>query len=600
MTHPRTRALLSLPLLIGIPALAWGGLFSSWPEALAVAVLLATSVWFGGGLVGRQWPKLILSAARRGIMPASTPPADSIAASCTRPVACHEPGIPPCEGAPACRLRYNAECIGELENQLAAAQREAERAAAAKDIFLANIGHEIRTPMNSVIAMIHLVKQGEISAAQRDHLDCANRAAHGLLFHINGVLDYVKLEAGDLRLEEVGFELDELLQTVVDLTAPAAGRKSIKLRMERDPKVPRLLVGDARRLRQVLGSLADNAVKFTEQGEVSIACRLIEASKTRAQIAFEVRDTGIGIAPQQQLALFDPFAQADPSITRRSDGSGLGLSICHRLVEAMGGRLSVDSRPADGSSFGFTLSLPLAPERRSADSREGQGHARISADHESPRCFGSSPVVPLLDLSNARLRLQHDERLLRRLLLRFRIDHGCFVDDYASLHGSGDVLGASQLALALESAATSLGARQVKDAASRLAMKRRAGDDPADDLKLVQYLLDAVLMEIQAHLAGMPAQPSEELNQPSDGRGRRQRQPLDVDTELNELADLLANFDAAAINRFTRLQRVLSGATSRDHIEGLRQAINGFDFSNARARLQVVADELGIRLAETG
>jgi hypothetical protein len=184
--------------------------------------------------------------------------------------------------------------------------------------------------------------------------------------------------------------------------------------------------------------------------------------------------------------------------------------------------------------------------------------------------------------------------------LRFRIDHGCFVDDYASLHGSGDVLGASQLALALESAATSLGARQVKDAASRLAMKRRAGDDPADDLKLVQYLLDAVLMEIQAHLAGMPAQPSEELNQPSDGRGRRQRQPLDVDTELNELADLLANFDAAAINRFTRLQRVLSGATSRDHIEGLRQAINGFDFSNARARLQVVADELGIRLAETG
>jgi PAS domain S-box-containing protein len=258
------------------------------------------------------------------------------------------------------RVQQRTAQLESLNQDLIRARDLANAGARAKADFLANMSHEIRTPMNAVIGFTHLALATDLTARQRDYVDKIMTAARSLLRLINDVLDFSKIDAGKLTLEQVPFSLDSVLTEVSDILAVQVSEKPLEMRFDTGGDVPPTLIGDAARLHQVLLNLLSNAVKFTERGTVRLSVAQAARTGDAVTLRFEVQDSGIGLSEDQQRRLFTPFDQADSSITRRYGGTGLGLAIARRLVALMGGEIGVESVLGRGARFWFTAGFGVS------------------------------------------------------------------------------------------------------------------------------------------------------------------------------------------------------------------------------------------------
>jgi two-component system sensor histidine kinase/response regulator len=259
------------------------------------------------------------------------------------------------------RLNSEIQQRARIEKELASAREDALEASRIKSQFLATISHEIRTPMHGILGLTGLLLDTGLTAEQRDYAESLQCCGEALLGLIDDMLDFTGMEAGKLKLKHIQFDPLALIEDVLDLLRARAQAKNLRLTREFAEDVPKAVTGDPERLRQMLAILIGNAVKFTEQGEVFVSTRAADREESSLTLRVEIHDTGIGISAASAARLFESFSQADGSNSRKYGGAGLGLVMCKRLAQMMGGDVSVQSEPGKGSTFCLTLRLAIPP-----------------------------------------------------------------------------------------------------------------------------------------------------------------------------------------------------------------------------------------------
>ena len=312
-----------------------------------------------------------------------------------------------------------------------AALKVAEEASASKSQFVANMSHEIRTPMNGILGMLKLLQSTELSPRQLDYTTKAEGAANSLLGLLNDILDFSKIEAGKMGLDPQPFRVAQLLRDLSVILSANVGPKPVEVLLDIDPDVPKTLLGDAMRLQQVLINLGGNAIKFTAQGEVVVQIKMLGRTAAGTTLRIAVRDTGIGIAPENQQHIFDGFSQAEASTTRRFGGTGLGLSISKRLVALMGGELTLHSALGEGSTFHFTVTLPtvdqVPDEPHLTTPRAVAAVADAPADHRTLRSGPRTFPAKQGRLTGMRLLVVEDNPINQQVASELLLAEGAFV-----------------------------------------------------------------------------------------------------------------------------------------------------------------------------
>ena len=312
-------------------------------------------------------------------------------------------------------LKSTRDRLQRTMTELVVTRDAALEAARAKSQFLATMSHEIRTPMNGVLGMTELLLKTDLNDRQIDFVQTLKNSGEGLLMIINDILDFSKMEAGEMRLEIIKFELKATVENLLKLFTPQAEAKGIKIAYQLAASVPGMLLGDGYRLRQIISNLIGNAIKFTEAGEVVLEVKLARDAAAKLNrngdnilLYFSVRDTGIGIAPESQAKLFQSFSQVNTSTTRKYGGTGLGLAICKQLVQLMGGEIGCSSTPGAGTTFWFTANFnKYEPAELTANLKENHGESQLT----SARADGK------IDRKEIKVLLVEDTRINQKVVL---------------------------------------------------------------------------------------------------------------------------------------------------------------------------------------